>query len=55
MLHSFGGAGAGGALSPAVVANVTDRLIYLLDLLEMELTSIDEVLPNIKELMRGIK
>lgn len=37
--------GGGGAVSAAAVANTTHHFITVLDLLAMELTSVDEILP----------
>jgi hypothetical protein len=45
----------GGGISAAAVANVTHSFISLLDLLEMEMTSVDEILPELKQLVREIR
>jgi hypothetical protein len=45
----------GGGISAAAVANVTHSFISLLDLLEMEMTSVDEILPELKALVREIR
>ena len=44
----------GVAASLAAVSNTTHHFITVLDLLELELTSVDEVLPGIQDLMREI-
>jgi len=44
----------GGGVSAAVASNITHFMISLLDLLELELTATDEVLPVLKDLQKEV-